>query len=62
MSGKKIKNATSEFALMLRIPNLRKPNPKQIPSPKSQAGVHCFGDFGLGFAWRLELEIRGFPA
>ena len=38
MSGRKIRNATSEFALMLKIPNPKKPNPKQIPSPKSQMG------------------------
>jgi hypothetical protein len=25
---------------MLKIPNLKKPNPKQIPSPKYQLGAH----------------------
>jgi hypothetical protein len=42
---------------MLKIPNPKKPNPKQIPSPKSQPGAHCFGEWDLDFSLELEIGV-----
>jgi hypothetical protein len=42
---------------MLKIPNPKKLNPKQIPSPKSQLSADCFGDWDLDFSLELEIGV-----